>query len=147
MLIFRKKMLMLAKFSRITDNFYKFVILYMTEVAYQIWKYHILFKYKNGKKRFSIPHEFNRKTVKPAEKPPETFLCNFFNRNNDSIRCSYWLKFKKKRLVSSAQTLSHISYSRTHLHYFFAWFMKPKLFTPWDRGRLGTKLRTKHVIY
>ena len=69
---------MLAKFSRITDNFYKFVILYMTEVAYQIWKYHILFKYKNGKKRFSIPHEFNRKTVKPVEKTTGDFFMQLF---------------------------------------------------------------------
>ena len=61
--------------------------MYDCEVAYQIWTlYHILVKYNNGKKRFYIPYQFDRKTVNLAEKT--TGDCGFmqlFNRNNEHI--------------------------------------------------------------
>ena len=67
---FCKKMLMSVKFSAITSNFYKFSeTTSHCEIAYQIWRvHHFLFKYKNAKKRFSIPHEFDRKTVNLEKK-------------------------------------------------------------------------------
>ena len=59
----KKIMLMSAIFFEILGNFYKFCeTAYHSEVAYQIRRlYYVLFKYKNDKKGFSVPHEFDRK--------------------------------------------------------------------------------------
>ena len=94
---FCKKMLMSVKFSAITSNFYKFSeTTSHCEIAYQIWRvHHFLFKYKNAKKRFSIPHEFDRKTVNLAKKKTTQDFLYFLNQNDDPICRIYWLKLKK----------------------------------------------------
>ena len=71
---------MSTTFKGIIGNFYKFYeTTYDCEVVYKIQRlYHFLFNYKNRKKRFSIPHEFDRITINLAEKTTRDFFMHLF---------------------------------------------------------------------